>query len=175
MRAEQGSVSGWRCWVTLSEDFLLCLILVLLCWEIPRDRTITDLCPSLAFQLGWGILQELIPKLVQARGALTVNLILDETEKGEVKKREKGKWKLLEGSREDPPWSHPALGFGEISGVSWSILESFKIPVCYTEIESKKPLHTQWNLCPVAAQRCFFINNNLCDSTPVPNLHKCVW
>lgn len=129
----------------------------------------TAFCPSLAFQLGWRFLQE-------SRHCPDMRVFdseLDETEKGG------GKWKFLEGSREDSPCSHPGLVLlwvlGKFQVSLGQLWRHFRLSVCYTQLESKKHLHTRWNLCPVAVQGCFFINNKLCDSTPVPSLHKCVW
>lgn len=63
---------------------------------------------------------------------------LDETERREVKRRGKGKWKLLEGNREDSPCSHPGLvllwvlvKFQVSLGQLWSHL---RLSACYTQL-----------------------------------------
>lgn len=54
--------------------------------------------PSLTFQVGWGFLQEVIWKLVQAQGCLTVNLIPPEK-----RAERKVEWEIgtVKGNREE--------------------------------------------------------------------------
>lgn len=94
------------------------------------------------FQVGWGFLQEVIRKLVQAQGCLTVNLIPPER-----RAERKAEWEMqtVKGNREelqqDLMSSYPWFGFEHIADVSWSAVESLQT-FCVLHSESRRHLHT---------------------------------
>lgn len=145
---EAAGRSPWRsCWVILSECCQLCLVFVLLCWEVPHGRTNTATQPlsKPCFSAGMGIPTRSSTK--SCPGMRVFDSELDETEKGEVKTRGKGKWKLLEANRENSPCSHPCLVLLWVLGKFQVSLDQFwshfRLSVCCTQLESKKHLHTQ--------------------------------